>query len=158
MITFEDFRPISYFNLIHKLITKIIENRLKPILSEIISEEQYGFIYKRQIHDVVVITQKAMHSMKAQKLASIVMNLDLSKDYDKVKWSFVKVTLIQFGMKLKMITWIMGCLESSSFVVLINGYSLAILWPSRGIRQGFPLSPFIFLIVSMVLIMLVKNA
>ena len=84
IVTFEDFRPITYCNLIYKLIAKIIATRLKIIPSEIILKEQYGFLYKWQINDVVVITHEALHSIKAQNLSSIVMKLDLSKDCDKV--------------------------------------------------------------------------
>jgi hypothetical protein len=81
---FEDFKPISCCNLIYKLVAKIIENLLKFVFSEIISEEQYGFLFKRQIHDVISLTRKTIHSIKLENMPSIVVKLDLSKSYDKV--------------------------------------------------------------------------
>jgi hypothetical protein len=62
------YRPISCCNLIYKLISKIIANRIKPILSNYISEEQFGFLFKQQIHDAMSLAQEAMHSMKVQKI------------------------------------------------------------------------------------------
>jgi hypothetical protein len=61
--SFEDFRPISCYNLIYNLIAKNIASRLNPILSDIIYEEQYGFLYKRQICDAIAIAQEALHSI-----------------------------------------------------------------------------------------------
>jgi hypothetical protein len=78
------FTMISYCNLIYKLIAKIIASRLKPIFSSYISEEQFGFLDERQIHDVVSITQEVLHSMKAKKRPGFIMKLDLEKAYDKV--------------------------------------------------------------------------
>jgi hypothetical protein len=102
-ISFEDFRPISCCNLIYKLIAKIIALCLNPILSEIISEEQYRFLFKCQIHDTIAITQEALHSIKSKNLSSVVLKLDLSKAYDKVNWTFVRLVLIRLGMNLNYI-------------------------------------------------------
>jgi hypothetical protein len=77
--TFDDFHPILCCNLIYKLIAKIIANRLKPILSETISEEQYGFLAGHQIHDAVSLTQEALHSIKTKNISSMVMKMDLFK-------------------------------------------------------------------------------
>jgi hypothetical protein len=76
----------------------------------------------------------------------MVMKLDLSKAYDKVYWTFIRLALIQVGFNLNLVNWIMGCIESSSSV-LINEAPSTSFKSSRGLRQGFLLSPFIFLLV-----------
>jgi hypothetical protein len=84
-------------------VSKIIAFRIKPILSEIIYEEQFGFLYKRQIHDIVSLAQEVMHSIKTSKTLSIMLKLDLSKAFDKVSWTFLHLVLIQMGMKLSLV-------------------------------------------------------
>lgn len=118
--SFEDFLPISCCNLIYKLIAKLIENRLKPIFSDFLSEEQYRFLFNHQIHDAVSITQEVLHSIKLKRSPSFVCKLDLSKTYDRAIWTFIRHALVQLGMNLETANWIMGCLDSPSFVVLIN--------------------------------------
>jgi hypothetical protein len=112
--SFEDFHPISCCNVIYKLISKIIARRLKPMLSEVIGEEQFGFLQNRQIHDAVAIAQEVLHSVKKRNLKETILKLDLSKSYDRVNWTFLRLVLIQLGMNLNLVNWIMGCLQSSS--------------------------------------------
>jgi len=103
------------------VIYKIIANRLKPILSEIILEEQFGFLFKHQIHDVISLAQEAMHSIITSKILSILLKMDLLKAYDKVSWTFLRLVLVQMGMNLASINWILGCVQSTYFAILING-------------------------------------
>jgi hypothetical protein len=110
-ISFEDFLPISYCNLIYNLISKIIANKLKPILSGIILEERFVFLFKRQFHDAVSLAKEASHSIKALKIPSIVLNLDLLKAHDKVNWTFLRLGLIQLGMDLDLVTRSWGALS-----------------------------------------------
>jgi hypothetical protein len=76
--------PIYLCNLVYKLITKMIPNMLKGILSDVTSEEQFGFLYNRKIHDAMGKSQKGMHTIKYHKLISIVMKLYHAKAHDKV--------------------------------------------------------------------------
>lgn len=93
--SFEDFRPISCFNINYKLISKIIANHLKPILRELISKEQFGFLFKRQVHDAVSLAQESFHTIKTKNVPSFVLKLVLSKEYDKVNWNFMRLFLIK---------------------------------------------------------------
>ena len=81
---FADLCPISLCNLIYKLISKVIANRLKPILDRTISAEQYGFLKNRQILEPMGTTQEVLHSIKSKNLKASVLNLDLVKDFDGV--------------------------------------------------------------------------
>jgi hypothetical protein len=78
-VSFEEFRPISCCNVVYKIITKIISRRLKPLISEVIGEEQLEFLNNRKIHDVIVISQEVLHSVKKMNLKATILKLDLSK-------------------------------------------------------------------------------
>jgi hypothetical protein len=123
--------------LIYKIIAKIIANHLKPFFSETISKEQYGFLSGHQKYDVLSITREDLHSIKTRNIPFIVMKLDISKAYDKVNWTFVRLALIQMG-----VNWIMGCIESSSFVVLINGSPSDFFSVVKGPLTCMPFIPF----------------
>ena len=110
--SFNDFRPISCCNMIYKIIAKVIALRIKPILSEIVFEEQFGFLYNRQIHDVVSLAQEAVHTIKREKQRAYALKLDLSKAYNRVGWTFVRLLLIKIGVALEVVEGIMSCFQS----------------------------------------------
>ena len=133
--------------MIYKVIAKVIALRLKPILSEVVSEEQFGFLHNRQIHDAVSLSKEEIHTIKKENQCAFSLKLNLSKAYDRVNWTFVRLLLIQIGMTMEMVDWVMGCIQSISFVVLINGSPSSFFRPTRGIRKGCPLSPLLFMLV-----------
>ena len=91
------FRPISLCNLIYKIIAKVIENRLKPLLSGLIGPEQSGFIEGRQILDGIITVQEASHSLKCTRSPSMLIKLDRAKPYDKLSWKYLERVLQAFG-------------------------------------------------------------
>jgi hypothetical protein len=115
-------------------------------LSEIIFEEQFDFLFKRQIHEVMALAQEVMHSMKTSKVSLVLLKLNLRKAYDKVSWIFLRLVLIQMGMNLAFVNWIMGCIQFASFVVPIHDSPSCFFGTLRGLKQGFPLSPFLILV------------
>jgi hypothetical protein len=110
--SFEDFRPISLCNCIYKIIAKIISRRLKPILSEVISKEQFGFLNGRQIHEAIGVAQEGLHSLKSHRSKGVVLKIDLSKAFDRVNWSFIRLLLTHLGFEVPFIRWIMACISS----------------------------------------------
>lgn len=96
-----DYRSISCCNVIYKLITKIIAYRLRPILSELISKEQVGFLQKRQIHNAMALAQKVLRSMIKDKLPSFTLKLDFSKSYDRESCTFINLALVHMGVDLQ---------------------------------------------------------
>ena len=120
-LSFADYRPISLFNMLYKVITKIIANRLKPVLSLLLSKNQFGFLENRQIMDAIDIAQEAFHYLKIKRKKGLVLKLDLHKAYDCIRWDFLRLLLIQIGLSLSMVDWIMGCVSSTTFAALING-------------------------------------
>jgi hypothetical protein len=111
----------SRSNCLYKIISKIISRQIKEILSRSISGEQFGFLYGHKIHEDIGVVQEGLHSMKTNTQKGVVIKIDLSKAYDQVSWLYIWLLLTHLGFSVEFIRWIMSCLSSVSFVVLING-------------------------------------
>ena len=93
------------------------------------------------------ITQEILHTIKTKKLKVMVRKLDLAKAFDRVNWNFLRLVLLQIGVSVDGVKWIMGCVSSSNFSIIFNDTPSNFFSDSRGIRQGWPLSPLLFILV-----------
>ena len=156
-----DFRPIALCNVSYKIISKILVGRLKNHLSGIVSETQATFIPGRNIMYNVIIAHEILHSLTSRKRwarSYMAVKTDISKAYDRLDWSFLEDAMRHMGFDVKWITWIMKCVSSVTFFVLVNGSPYGYISPTRGIRQGDPLSPYLFILCSEVISHLLTNA
>ncbi|KAL5562410.1 hypothetical protein UlMin_032157 [Ulmus minor] len=158
--TMKDFRPISLCSVLYKIISKCLANRLKVFLDDLISENQSAFVGGRLIHDNIIAGYEGIHLMKKGRLGNgkkMALKLDMSKAFDRVEWKFIEAVMIKLGFAEPWILKIMNCISSVSFSFMLNGEVKGNISPGRGLRQGDPLSPFLFLLCSEGLSCLLKK-
>jgi len=118
--SFDDFKPMALCNCLYKSIAKVIVIRLKPMLSKIITFEQFDLLKEKLVHEAIGSTREGLHSIKNQRRPLSIIKLDLSKAYDHISWFYLKVLLLHLGFDLPLVKWIISCVASVSFVVLIG--------------------------------------
>eukprot|EP00253_Pinus_taeda_P026277 PITA_26277 len=144
--SFSDFRPISLCNISFKIISKIIAERIKGTLAIHLSRDQHAFLKGRNILDAVASTQECIYSMFSKNIAGAVLKIDLQKAYDCLDCGFIRCLLAKIGLRVEMISWIMACIEGVKYAININGIPSPFFHAGRGLRQGCPLAPIIFIL------------
>ncbi|CAL1404087.1 unnamed protein product [Linum trigynum] len=155
------FRPISCCNFRYKIISKIMATRLKMWTPDLISELQTAFTSGRLIQDNVIIVHEALHHFKNHKRGrrrDMMLKLDMKKAYDMVDWDCLEALLKNYGFDDRWCRWVSSCIRTVNFSILFNGEAAEEFKPSRGIRQGDPLSPFLFILMSNALTFLIDKA
>jgi hypothetical protein len=152
-----EFRPISLCNVTYKIISKVLANHLKKVLPQIISENQSVFIPGRLIMDNILAAYETLHSMHTRmwsKVGYMGVKLDMYKAYDRVKWDFLEAVMRKMEFSDRWVNLIMECVRSISYDILVNGQSTRHTRPSKGIRQGDPIFPYLFILVRKLLVLL----
>ncbi|XP_060961855.1 uncharacterized protein LOC133032052 [Cannabis sativa] len=154
------YRHISLCNVMYKVISKIIANRVKPLLPSLICPTQAAFVPGRNIQGNNVIIQEIIHSFnrKKGKEGFFAIKIDLMKAYDKLSWNFIDLMLAGFGAPQKFRGRISQCITTNSLNIFINGGQFGKIIPSCGLRQGDPLSPYLFICAAKILSRLLIDA
>ena len=143
-----EFRPISLCNVLYKIFSKVLANRLKKILPNIIIENQSAFTKSRLISDNILVAFESLHSMQkhTRKDGYMAIKHDMSKAYDRVEWDYLSSVMEKMGFNEHWTCLMMLCVKIVTYSILVNGEPKGMITPTRDIRQGDPLSLFLFLL------------
>lgn len=143
-----DYRPITLLNCCLKIITKILANRLQKLILKIVHRNQYGFLKGRTIQDCLAWSFEYIHQCQASGGKFFILKLDFSKAFDTIEHSAMIEIMHAMGFNDRWLTWIKRIFESGKSSVLLNGVPGRQFHCRKGVRQGDPLSPLIFVLAA----------
>lgn len=143
-----DFLPISLVGSMYKILAKVLANRLRVVIGLVISDSRSTFIKGRQILDGILVAIEVVDEARKHKKELLLFKVDFEKAYDSIDWRYLVSVMLKMGFPTLWRKWIKEWIGTASASVLVNGSPTDEFYLERGLRQGEPLSPFLFLLAA----------
>ena len=153
----KNWRPISLLNVIYKIGSGCIANRIKTVLPDLINEDQTGFIPDRYIGDNVRLIYDVMQYLDENKLPGLLVCLDFEKAFDSLDWNFMFKVMSAYGFGDDICRWVKTFYKDIKSTVIVNGQPTEWFKIERGCRQGDPISPYLFILCVEILAIMIRE-
>ena len=153
----KNWRPISLLNVDYKIMSKVIAFRLKKVLSKLIHTDQTAYVQGRYIGENIRLIEDIFFYTEYNNSPGALLCVDFEKAFDSLNWDFVVETLKIFGFGQSILNWFSILYNDSKSCVLNNGFSTPFFNVKRGVRQGDPLSPYLFVLCAEILAISIRH-
>ncbi|XP_010431573.1 PREDICTED: uncharacterized protein LOC104715904 [Camelina sativa] len=154
-----EFRPIACCNTLYKIVSKLLANRLKRVIPDLVSNSQSAFIPGRLLVENVLLATELVQGYNQKNISQRgMLKVDLKKAFDSVIWEFIINTLKAMEFPAHFISLIKQCISTASFSICINGELCGHFTGSKGLRQGDSISPYLFVLVMEVFSQMLRKA